>query len=150
MRLLLPILLLTAALSLHTRKPQARRLKSLSQRRSAQLTAKIVQSAMKQCLVGTKTTSPSLFFVRCAVTAFTRSASNNVRLRVPWHLFSILIVDQGAKKRPVTCVYCRSPWLSPETEAASAGSGSTMREGYLNMSGAAGISGIRDTSSCES
>jgi hypothetical protein len=57
---------------------------------------------------------------------------------------------EGAKKTPVTCVYCRSPWVGPETNAASASSGSTMREGYLNMSGAAGISGIRDTSSCES
>lgn len=57
---------------------------------------------------------------------------------------------EGAKKTPVTCVYCRAPWLGPETNAASAGSGSTMHEGYLNMSGAVGISGIRDTSTCES
>jgi hypothetical protein len=57
----------------------------------------------------------------------------------------------GAKKTPVvTCVYCRSPWASPGTNAAPAGSGSTIHEGYLNMSGAVGISGIRDTSSCES
>lgn len=94
MRLLLPIPSLTTALSLRTKKPQARRLKthnSLSQRRSAQLTAKIVQSAMKRCPVGTKTTSPLLFFVRCAVTAFTRSASNNVRFRVSWYLAFVLI-----------------------------------------------------------
>lgn len=57
---------------------------------------------------------------------------------------------EGAKKTPVTCVYCRSPWVAPETNAASASDGSTMHEGYLNMSGAVGISGIRDTSSCES
>lgn len=57
---------------------------------------------------------------------------------------------EGAKKTPVTCVYCRSPWVVPETNAASAGDGSPMHEGYLNMSGAAGISGVRDTSSCES
>ena len=63
---------------------------------------------------------------------------------------SYSLLYEGAKRTPVTCVYCRSPWAGLETVAASAGSGSTTREGYLNMSGAAGISGIRDTSSCES
>lgn len=60
------------------------------------------------------------------------------------------LLCKGAKKTPVTCVYCRSPWLVPETNAASAGGGSMTHEGYLNMSSAVGISGIRDTSSCES
>jgi hypothetical protein len=60
------------------------------------------------------------------------------------------LLYEGAKKTPVTCVYCRSPWAIPATNAASAGGGSTSHEGYLNMSGAVGISGIRDTSTCES
>lgn len=60
------------------------------------------------------------------------------------------LLCEGAKKTPVTCVYCRSPWVVQETNAASAGGGSMTHEGYLNMSSAAGISGIRDTSSCES
>ena len=66
-------------------------------------------------------------------------------IRSPYSLFY-----EGAKKTPVTCVYCRSPWVNPETAAASASSGSTRREGYLNMSSAAGISDTRDESSCES
>ena len=60
------------------------------------------------------------------------------------------LLYEGARKTPVTCVYCRSPWVGPETNASSADGGSTMHEGYLNMSSAAGISGIRDTSTCES
>ena len=60
------------------------------------------------------------------------------------------LLCEGAKKTPVTCVYCRSPWVVQETNAASAGGGSMMQEGYLNMSNAVGISSIRDTSSCES
>ena len=111
---------------------------------------KIVQFAMKQCLEKTKRISPLSFFVRRAVTAFIRSVSNNVRLRIRWYQFVVLTTYEGARKTPVTCVYCRSPWVSPATEAAASGGGSTMRDGYLNMSSAAGISGIRDTSSCKS
>jgi len=61
-----------------------------------------------------------------------------------------LLFYEGAKRTPVTCVYCRSPWVSPEDKTGSVGSGSTMHGSYLNMSSAVGISGVRDTSSCES
>ncbi|TEB39398.1 hypothetical protein FA13DRAFT_1723590 [Coprinellus micaceus] len=46
--------------------------------------------------------------------------------------------------KELTCVYCRSKWLSP---SAASGSGPVKPGGYLNLAGAAGISPQRDTSS---
>ncbi|EJD41248.1 hypothetical protein AURDEDRAFT_106240 [Auricularia subglabra TFB-10046 SS5] len=50
--------------------------------------------------------------------------------------------------RTLTCVYCRAPWTSATGGASGSGSSSraTISEGYLNLAGAAGVSGVRDTS----
>ena len=64
-----------------------------------------------------------------------------------------LIIFAGAKsaKNGVTCVWCRAPWAQAGTpaRARAAGGSATTSEGYLNLSGVAGVSPVRDTSSCE-
>ncbi|KAJ6468239.1 hypothetical protein C8R45DRAFT_1018007 [Mycena sanguinolenta] len=48
----------------------------------------------------------------------------------------------------LTCIYCRAVWPTPAATAARAsGSTYTSAEGYINMSGVAGLSPQRDTSS---
>ncbi|KAH7097506.1 hypothetical protein BKA62DRAFT_817143 [Auriculariales sp. MPI-PUGE-AT-0066] len=51
-------------------------------------------------------------------------------------------------KRGETCVYCRSPWTQPLPNSSGTGgkAGATYREGYLNLAGVAGVSGVRDSS----
>ncbi|KLO14892.1 hypothetical protein SCHPADRAFT_825594 [Schizopora paradoxa] len=52
-------------------------------------------------------------------------------------------------KNGVTCVWCRAPWAQAgtPTRARAAGGNATTSEGYLNLSGVAGVSPVRDTSS---
>ncbi|KAH6886665.1 hypothetical protein BKA70DRAFT_1123095 [Coprinopsis sp. MPI-PUGE-AT-0042] len=46
----------------------------------------------------------------------------------------------------VTCVWCRSKWVSPDAGAGGAGVRRTA-SGYLNLGGVSGVSPVRDTSS---
>ena len=51
-------------------------------------------------------------------------------------------------KNGITCVFCRAKW--PEAAQAGASRGARSSEGYLNLGGVAGVSTVRDTSSCRS
>ncbi|KAI5480792.1 zinc finger, RING-type protein [Pseudohyphozyma bogoriensis] len=50
----------------------------------------------------------------------------------------------AAKQNPVTCVLCRTKWTAPVKPPAP--SQPTYSEGYLNLAGQVGLSGVRDTS----
>lgn len=61
----------------------------------------------------------------------------------------------GAKTKGtgVTCIYCRAKWTVAVPALAPAAGGSRAvqtSEGYLNLSTVAGLSPVRDTSSCTS
>lgn len=50
----------------------------------------------------------------------------------------------------MNCVWCRAKWNAPAGAAVGhARGGAQTSEGYLNLSAAAGVSPVRDTSSCE-
>lgn len=53
---------------------------------------------------------------------------------------------KGAK---VDCPMCRGPWAGAAAAAAGTSRAARSAEGYLNLSSAAGLSPVRDTSSCE-
>ena len=54
------------------------------------------------------------------------------------------------KGSDVTCVYCRARWVSAAIASSSSRSGGVqMSEGYLNLGNVAGLSPVRDTSSCK-
>lgn len=62
-----------------------------------------------------------------------------------------------SKGHDITCVYCRTKWVFPAAAASTSAAGNAagnararVSEGYLNLSGVAGLSPVRDTSSCES
>lgn len=59
----------------------------------------------------------------------------------------------GARKqgKNLTCVFCRAAWIGPIAAGASSGSASASltSEGYINLGNVAGLSPIRDTSSCK-
>ena len=44
----------------------------------------------------------------------------------------------------MTCVFCRAKWSTPGSSGKS-----TLKEGYINLSNAAGISNVRDASTCK-
>lgn len=58
--------------------------------------------------------------------------------------------EQWAKSKlgQVKCVYCRTPWQPDDLDVKKAmGTSQTPnREGYVNIAGELGISGVRDTS----
>jgi hypothetical protein len=54
--------------------------------------------------------------------------------------------NQKAQGKKPTCVYCRSVWVD---ETAAGAAGATKVGGYLNLAAVAGMTGARDTSSCE-
>ncbi|TDL13662.1 hypothetical protein BD410DRAFT_872596 [Rickenella mellea] len=56
--------------------------------------------------------------------------------------------QQWARSKPnPTCVFCRAKWVAPGASGAS-GSANTS-EGYVNLGGVAGVSPVRDTSTCK-
>ncbi|KAF9242084.1 hypothetical protein BU15DRAFT_44359 [Melanogaster broomeanus] len=68
--------------------------------------------------------------------------------------------SQWAKSSPtnITCVFCRAPWVDLDSAGkgkgkrvgnASSGAEVGVSEGYLNLGALAGLSGERDTSTCE-
>lgn len=66
-------------------------------------------------------------------------------------------VNIGAKtaKRNLTCVFCRAKWVLAGAgaaggggAAAAAGGSRRTAEGYLNLGAVAGLSPVRDTSTC--
>lgn len=68
-------------------------------------------------------------------------------------LLSILITEPSPRlfagrrcAAQLTCVWCRAKW--PSGAKSTAGAGPTS-EGYINLGSIAGVSGQRDTSSCE-
>lgn len=78
-------------------------------------------------------------------------------LRLEWRELTGLLgfVNIGAKtaKRNLTCVFCRAKWVLAGAGAAGGGgaaAGGSRRtaEGYLNLGAVAGLSPVRDTSSC--
>lgn len=83
-------------------------------------------------------------------------------LRLEWRELTGLLgfVNIGAKtaKRNLTCVFCRAKWVlaGPGAGAtggggggaAAAGGSRRTAEGYLNLGAVAGLSPVRDTSSC--
>jgi hypothetical protein len=70
-------------------------------------------------------------------------------------LFSIFLTSifflLGAKTAAhnLTCVWCRAKWVTPGPSGGSSGQCRTTEDGYINLAGVAGISPIRDTSTCE-
>ncbi len=50
----------------------------------------------------------------------------------------------------MNCVWCRAKWIAPAGAGAAQAraGGAQFSEGYLNLSTAAGVSAVRDTSSC--
>ena len=69
-------------------------------------------------------------------------------------IFLSLVIDnanhvgsRSARHRQVTCVYCRAIWTD-DGKSNSSSQNAKNNEGYINLSGVAGISPIRDTSSC--
>jgi hypothetical protein len=50
--------------------------------------------------------------------------------------------------KSLTCVWCRATWVAPRP-AGAAGGAKRVTGGYLNLAGVAGVSPVRDTSTCE-
>lgn len=50
--------------------------------------------------------------------------------------------------KSLTCVWCRATWVAPRPSGA-AGGPKRVAGGYLNLAGVAGVSPVRDTSTCE-
>lgn len=51
--------------------------------------------------------------------------------------------------KQVTCVWCRAKWpFSGSAVAGGSGSANVTDEGYINIGSVAGLSPIRDTSTC--
>lgn len=82
------------------------------------------------------------------------------KIQLEWRELTGLLgfVNIGAKtaKKNLTCVFCRAKWvLAGAAAAAAAGSGGAAAggsrrtaEGYLNLGAVAGLSPVRDTSTC--
>jgi hypothetical protein len=49
----------------------------------------------------------------------------------------------------VTCVYCRAKWVSASSADHGTSASGHLDEGYLNLAGVAGVSPVRDESTCE-
>jgi hypothetical protein len=82
-------------------------------------------------------------------TSFTFAFSFLRKPVVTWFLSDI-----GARTaQPLTCVYCRTEWRNTaEAGGAGAVGGSKIgisHDGYVNLSGVAGVRAVRDTSTCE-
>lgn len=50
---------------------------------------------------------------------------------------------------PLTCVWCRAKWSVMSDTSASSSTSAHVSEGYLNLGAVAGLSPVRDTSSCK-
>lgn len=55
-----------------------------------------------------------------------------------------------AAKGGVTCVFCRAEWAVPTAAVKGKGKATTSSEGYVNLANVAGVSPVRDTSTCGS
>lgn len=64
------------------------------------------------------------------------------------HSFSPSVTGAKSKRGNVTCVFCRAPWAAPGPSTNPGASIQRSREGYINLSAVAGLSPIRDTSTC--
>jgi hypothetical protein len=53
--------------------------------------------------------------------------------------------------RSLTCVFCRAPWqtAAPTSSTPTKGGATISRDGYLNLGSVAGVSPVRDTSTCK-
>ena len=115
----------------------------------------IALSAMRKCTVQPRIRQYS---ATLAETPSTRIASTNVRVILHINLFDPTLsmkINSGSKamKGNANCVFCRAPWKSqtagPSTPARNARTpGVGTSEGYVNLAGIAGVSPVRDTSSC--
>jgi len=50
----------------------------------------------------------------------------------------------------VTCVWCRAKWLFAGSAAGGSSGARRTAEGYINIGSVAGVSPVRDTSTCTS
>jgi hypothetical protein len=66
-----------------------------------------------------------------------------------WVTF-FLVLGSNHLGKDVTCVYCRARWVFAGPSGSGSGSGAAKRtaEGYLNLGEVAGLSPMRDTSTC--
>lgn len=64
-------------------------------------------------------------------------------------IFIIFRVGSRAATGGVTCVFCRTEWVTPSTSKRPATAGVRTSEGYVNLANVAGVSTMRDTSSCK-
>ena len=137
----------------HTLKPLAKRSHlALSKPRSdCRVRTICVRSALKGWTVSTRKTSLSAMSVAMVCT---RTVSSSVGLVLQLlHYLTRANVPPGITSRtrerqPVTCIFCRAKCNLPAGVGGARAGGAQVSEGYLNLSGAAGISPVRDTSSC--
>jgi len=93
-----------------------------------------------------------LFSVKNVGMRFTRNVLGNVSCFSIATLQLISFVCSGRKTaqknvKELTCVYCRAPWVVPAPASGSKTTGTT-RGGYVNLANVAGLSPVRDTSTC--
>jgi hypothetical protein len=104
-----------------------------------------VQFVMNLC---TRSIPRSWLSVNSAGTLYTQSVSNSVGV-LHFQVWPLTCFVSGAKATSnPTCVFCRARWTVPGSAAVES-SGSKFSRGYLNLGNVAGLSTVRDTSSCE-
>ena len=114
-------------------------------------------SVMMECMVQLR---PHLCFVKSVGTPFTRNVSSNVG--VSTHLllkFFILFIcyfslgqrTAASNGKELTCVWCRARWIVARPSGGATGGvkRSMGAYGYINLSDVAGVSPVRDTSTCK-
>lgn len=76
------------------------------------------------------------------------------RSELIFFFFGIGTIGAKTAKNNLTCVFCRAKWVlaggasGSGGGAAAAGGGRRTAEGYLNLGAVAGLSPVRDTSTC--
>ena len=65
-----------------------------------------------------------------------------------WNRADRFNIGAKTKGRDITCVFCRAKWYVASNAAPGGSRKAQVSEGYLNLASAAGLSPVRDTSSC--
>ena len=122
----------------------------LARRSVLQAKGMIAPFVMRTCIMNPPTTSIG---VRDVEIQSIRHALRPVRRNI----YSGTLLTQnritGAEQKrkegvQVTCVWCRSPWIVPGPKGSGSGLVRTNSRGYINLSGVAGLSPVRDASTC--
>jgi hypothetical protein len=95
--------------------------------------------------------------VKSVGTLFTRNVSSNVspsthffRPSYPSHFFFSGQRTAASNGKDLTCVWCRARWIVSQPRGGADGVKRSMGAyGYINLSGVAGVSPVRDTSTCK-